>query len=274
MCEFCHKHGEGKKWYLQTKNFVEELLTEEGKSYIIDLYEKFEEMIATGLSLADKVDLSDPAIKEALASRQEQQKQIHWGQVVPLEDVENILDLTLTVVRMRCPCRSVLNGVYDARFCFHFATFKSDFWPKGIFEQWPDWSRDLDVVTREEAKKEFHKFDRQGLVHTVWTWATPFVGSFCNCGFRDCMGFRAMERGSRPFFKAEYVAAIDIEKCNGCRDCMKLCNFGAIIHSAASEKCTVNQMQCFGCGLCRVVCPRDAITLFDRNAIPVLAQEW
>ena len=26
MCEFCTEHGEGKKWYLQMKNYSEELL--------------------------------------------------------------------------------------------------------------------------------------------------------------------------------------------------------------------------------------------------------
>ena len=29
MCEFCTKHGEGKKWYLQMKNYSRELLLEE-----------------------------------------------------------------------------------------------------------------------------------------------------------------------------------------------------------------------------------------------------
>ena len=29
MCEFCTKHGEGKKWYLQMKNYADELLHEE-----------------------------------------------------------------------------------------------------------------------------------------------------------------------------------------------------------------------------------------------------
>lgn len=28
MCEFCHKHGEGKKWYLQAKNYSEDLLSD------------------------------------------------------------------------------------------------------------------------------------------------------------------------------------------------------------------------------------------------------
>lgn len=25
MCEYCHKHGEGKRWYLQAKNYSEDL---------------------------------------------------------------------------------------------------------------------------------------------------------------------------------------------------------------------------------------------------------
>ena len=29
MCEFCTKHGEGNKWYLQMKNYADQLLYEE-----------------------------------------------------------------------------------------------------------------------------------------------------------------------------------------------------------------------------------------------------
>ena len=28
MCEFCIKHGEGKKWYLQAKNYSDDLLSD------------------------------------------------------------------------------------------------------------------------------------------------------------------------------------------------------------------------------------------------------
>jgi hypothetical protein len=28
MCEFCHKHGEGQKWYLQAHNYSEDLLSD------------------------------------------------------------------------------------------------------------------------------------------------------------------------------------------------------------------------------------------------------
>jgi hypothetical protein len=28
LCEFCHKHGEGEKWYLQVKFYSEDLLSD------------------------------------------------------------------------------------------------------------------------------------------------------------------------------------------------------------------------------------------------------
>jgi MinD superfamily P-loop ATPase len=55
---------------------------------------------------------------------------------------------------------------------------------------------------------------------------------------------------------------------------MKLCNFGAISYAASGQKCTVNQTQCYGCGVCRSLCHKDAVTLLDRNAIPALVNEW
>jgi len=293
VCEFCLKHGEGKKWYLQTKNYAEEFLNENLKKFLTDHWETLEATLVPGMAAMDRLmaaprdkpataepATAEPATAEpttakaAPPQRQEEQRIQIGAQIIPIEDAENILDLTVSIARIPCLCRSALHGVYDRRFCYVFAAFKSDFWPKGMFEQFPDLSREFEVLTKEEAKKELWKLDRQGVVHTVWTYGTPFTGSFCNCAPSDCLGFRAMESGLRPFFKGEYIAAIDIEKCNGCRDCMKFCNFGAIQYSPASDRCTINQFQCFGCGLCRVECARDAITLWDRNAIPALAKDW
>ncbi len=28
MCDFCHKHGEGPKWYLEANNYAEDLLSD------------------------------------------------------------------------------------------------------------------------------------------------------------------------------------------------------------------------------------------------------
>ena len=39
MCEFCHKHGEGEKWYLQAKNYSEDLLSDlKRRKFIHDFF--------------------------------------------------------------------------------------------------------------------------------------------------------------------------------------------------------------------------------------------
>lgn len=271
MCEFCTQHGEGEIWYLRLENYLEErLATEEQRQFPNTLYENLENWAAHSWAAVNAVD--DPG--ELVRVGFEEMKKEHWGQILPLEDVEKIFDLSLNMVRIPCPCRLALHGVKEHRSCYHVVATPSNFW-KDMFDQWPDVSGELDVVTVEEAKADFLKFDEQGLIHSVWSFGSPFLGAICNCTPMDCLSMRGLfYGGQRPFFKAEYVATIDAEKCIGCRDCMSFCHFGAISYSSSSEKCMVRQMACFGCGLCRAACPNDAITLFDRNAIPQLVNEW
>ena len=75
-------------------------------------------------------------------------------------------------------------------------------------------------------------------------------------------------------FRAEYVAEVDPDKCIGCRQCMRVCQFGAITYSASSEKAVVDKRWCYGCGICRSVCKQDAIELKDRAEVPEVANLW
>jgi ferredoxin len=276
MCEFCKEHGEGKKWYLQAKNYSRELYNEERKQMIKEFFEKYEERAATHFGGLDQMRMADPAAVEAMLPMVvAEQKKNHWGQVVPIEEVEQILDMAANIVRLPCGCRSTLRGLYDARYCFGVTSFKEG-WADIL--EYPDYSTDLERLTAAEAKKAIQKLDRNGLVHTVWAFITPYIGGVCNCTATDCLAMKARLRSGLPvafpFFKAEHVAVIDLESCSGCRDCVKNCNFGAISYSPSLHKCYINQFQCYGCGICRAVCPKDAITLRDRNAIPALAKEW
>jgi hypothetical protein len=41
MCEFCHKHGEGKKWYLKAENYSEDLLSDlNRRKFIADFFSR------------------------------------------------------------------------------------------------------------------------------------------------------------------------------------------------------------------------------------------
>jgi len=75
-------------------------------------------------------------------------------------------------------------------------------------------------------------------------------------------------------FRAEYVAKVSAESCNGCRACMRVCQFGAIGYSAANKKAMIDPTRCYGCGICRASCNKDAIILEERVKVPVAAHLW
>lgn len=56
------------------------------------------------------------------------------------------------------------------------------------------------------------------------------------------------------------IAAVDVEACIGCGDCVPACPFGAI-EIDEGKKAIINPTLCKGCGMCTPVCPTDAIDL-------------
>ncbi len=274
MCEFCVQHGEGKKWYLQANNYSRDLLNCERIHYAFDIVNNLDTWGVNWARELDKVIATDPLLKDQyIAKRTKYFKRVHYGQVIPLEDLEKVIDMTSSVIRLPCICRSGLRGRYDYRYCFGVTTSIPVF--RNFLELYPDFSSDLEVLTKDKAKETFKIHDHNALVHTVWTFKTPFIAAICNCTKDDCFPLKQrVNNGLNMFFKAEYVASVDWDRCVGCQDCMKSCNFGAISYSAPMEKCQVNQHQCYGCGVCRAVCPHEAIILHDRNATPLVANEW
>jgi ferredoxin len=275
MCETCVQHGEGKKWYLQAKNFEKEVL--KGVAVVRGMIASggmSEENAVNFHVQFDKIVASDLSAAKGLLTAQTERRKNSNGQIVPIEDAEQILNLSSNIVRLSCPCRR-LRGVHDARYCIGLNVGAKEL---ETMAEYPDYARDFEVLSKEEAKKLFREFDREGLVHTVFAH-TPFILGICNCDSTYCQALAGRARWSHLGFnggitKAEYVSSVDWEKCNGCRECMKLCNFGAISYSAAVKKCSINQFKCCGSGLCRSTCPTRAITMRDRNTIPMLAKDW
>jgi ferredoxin len=138
----------------------------------------------------------------------------------------------------------------------------------------PDNSR-LETVPKEEALQQFRRFENDGLCHSVWTFVAPFIGGICNCDRSDCGAMQStVVHGLPVMFRAEYVAEADPERCNGCRACMRVCQFGAIGFSAANKKVSIDQGRCYGCGVCRSGCTKDAIQLVGRSTVPAAANRW
>ncbi|MDH4292138.1 MAG: 4Fe-4S binding protein, partial [Dehalococcoidia bacterium] len=242
MCEFCHKHGEGEKWYLNAENYSEDLLSDlKRRKFIADFFSLAEESPGL-LERLGKLRVMPRFIKSAIVTyRVGRWKELHYGQVLPIEDVERVFGLVSNVVRLPCYCRHINLGT-EQRFCYGVSLAPQEGEMFKIIREidmdyltGPDTSG-LEELTKEEALENFRQYEKEGLCHTVWTFVTPFIGGICNCDRSDCGAMQAtLTRGVPYMFRAEYVAEVNPELCNGCRQCMRVCQFGAIGYSAANK---------------------------------------
>jgi ferredoxin len=273
MCQFCHQHGEGKKWDLNAANYAEELFTEAARKSFVDVErplrgEPMRELNGVALSVFERAPWLIRWIAEP------HQRDVHWGQVVPLEDALQVVDMLDWVIRLPCTCRASLTGNKNARYCFGIGFAPLEVPWRDFFRQAVDPSVSLETLTREQAKQALTDYDRQGAMHSVWTFKSPYIGGLCNCD-RDCQAHRYQTKiGFQVMYRAEYVAQTDPDQCTGCRRCMQQCLFGAIQYSLAQDKCAVDQTKCYGCGVCRSVCQHDAISLVPRESVPAAAGRW
>jgi ferredoxin len=289
MCEFCTEHGEGKKWYLEMKNYADELLYEElsaAQRGVVQATTRYEwqdrfwqsfvlpairgvapapEGAPDGQPPAERPE-PPPSEGEVVARR----KIEHFGQVLPIEDVEHVIDLVDSITRLPCGCRFFTTGKADKRYCFGFGIDKMN-----ILGEFPDAASSLEVLDKEEAKRIFRQYDEEGLMHSIWTGVTPYVLGLCNCD-HDCGAYKGYieMRGAPSFFRAEYICETDWDLCTGCKSCMSQCQFGAQFYSSVLGKVYIDPTRCFGCGVCRAACPNDAIALIPREDRPQAANVW
>ena len=256
MCDFCHQHGEGKKWYLAMQNYSQELLAQNGRrKFIANFLKYIEEEGGKAIAKLDEWSMNHAIYRYIQPLALRVQKRDHFGQVVPIEDVDQIIDMQDSIVRLPCVCRSLTTG-QKVRYCFGIGASLD-----GSLANYPEYAEGLEVLNKAEAKKLLHEFDKQGLVHSVWTFKTPFIGGLCNCD-QDCLAYRTevKARVTQVMFRAEYFAAVNWELCTGCRRCMSQCQFGAIQFSHTHKKTTIDYRLCYGCGVCRAVCAHNALT--------------
>jgi ferredoxin len=187
---------------------------------------------------------------------------------VPIEEVEQILALVEGVIRLPCVCRMVSTGKTNARFCYGLTL------DQRLHASLDD-SFSLEVLAPGEALTAIRKLDQEGLVHSVWTFKTPYIGGLCNCD-QDCMAFRITHerRFFQNMFRGEAIASVELETCNGCRNCLRQCQYGALRFSATNKKVLVDARACYGCGVCRAACHREAISLQPRSAHPIAHDIW
>lgn len=266
---------------MRAENYSEDLLSDLRRRRFIADFLKDPVETGNGIEAAKGLQklplVVQTVVRSALVKKQ---KKMHYGQVVPIEAVEEILGFASSVTRLPCICRQFATGS-EHRYCYGVSLVPSD--QSRMLEVMRSIDADyltgpdvvgLEEVPKDEALEQMRALEKKGQYHSVWTFISPFIHGFCNCD-RDCLALKATKAYAFPvMFKAEHVAAVDPDRCIGCRACMAACNFGAMRYSLANEKVDIEATECYGCGICRAYCTKDAITLRDRAAVPEAANSW
>jgi len=275
MCQYCMTHGYGKTWYKNAMNYARQMYKlKKGKSSK-DLGRDPEG--AAALIIAEAVEARGLKPEEFPRLRHMANKvaqEMVVGQVVTLEDAMTMVELASPIALMGCICRKITRGRLedneDSYTCMGLGIgmFKWDRWPER-------YKGGVHFVTVEEAKQWLTKWHKKGMVASLMTHGTPYIGGLCMCDYPDCLAIRyRLDYGINQLIKGEFVAIVDYDKCTGCGTCVERCQFGAIKFEVTIEKTNIDQFRCFGCGVCQTTCPADAITMVDRKTLPGLKEVW
>jgi len=269
MCEFCTKHGDGQIWFKNAANYADDLMADlTRRKYIRDFFTStIEEGIVT-IGRLETIYRKKKALPERVVrSMIGQANEEHFGQVVTIEDIREIVERAATVVRIPCACRWA--SMKKENRCCYSVSYTPENWYKDFdmsyFGKAPDLG--LESLSPAEAIHQMEELEKDGVVHTIWTMLTPFIGAICNCRPGDCLGLRTLALDVETMYRGEEMAAVDSDLCNGCGSCEEACHFHAISgkEAAGEFKAVVDSLKCFGCGLCRNNCPQDALSMVVRQ---------
>jgi len=269
MCEFCTKHGDGQVWFKNAANYAQDLMADlNRRRYIREFFTATIEAGVDTIGRLESIYRKKKTLPERLVRQMVSQAGVeHFGQVVTIEDIREIVGRAATVVRMPCACRwAALKK--EARCCYS-VSYTPETWYQGLdmgyFGVAPDMG--LESLTPAAAIAQMEALESDGAVHTIWTMVTPFIGAICNCQPGDCLGLRTLALDVETMYRGEEMAVVDPALCSGCGLCAEACHFGAIAGAgaAAEWRTAIDPRKCFGCGLCRNRCPQAAITMVTRD---------
>jgi len=180
-------------------------------------------------------------------------------QVLPLEDVNQVIEKFDTIAVAHCYCRHEKDLIEkpcqtttERENCLHFgqvARFVIDH----------KFGRE---ITKQEAKEIIKKAEADGLVHKTFHEKADIERNeyaICNCCKCCCGTFEMYYKGAMPAHTyTSYIATVDLEECTQCESCVDICPMEAI---ALEDEIIIDKKKCIGCGVCSSNCPVDAIAL-------------
>jgi hypothetical protein len=195
VCQFCVEHGEGERWYLQASNYAFDLENDlRRRDYVVGFVRDFDRMRANSIAIMEFLGgLPKPLERtgKAIASRRMQRH--HFGQPLPIEDCERVFDLATSITRIPCICRMHAPNRRAEEVCLLVTTQPIEPVLSEGFRDYADGPDldDFDRISKEEAVEMTRHCEERGLMHSIWTFQTPFTAAICNCNLESgCMAMR------------------------------------------------------------------------------------
>ena len=85
--------------------------------------------------------------------------------------------------------------------------------------------------------------------------------NICLCCGCCCQVLKNLKRHPQPasLFSSPFVAAVNLDTCEGCGDCIDRCQMEAL--ELDGDTVSLNVDRCIGCGLCVTTCPTESLAL-------------
>lgn len=277
MCRFCVEHGEGERWYLNAKNYAFDLESDlRRREYIVSFIDGFGETHDKAMEWGERLNrLPSPLSRAGKTAISRHMQKVHFGQPVPIEECERILDLATSITVIPCICRMHAPGKRADEVCVLVTTQPIETVLADGFRDYEDGPTldDFHRIDKQQAMALLAECEQSGLMHSIWTFQTPFTAAICNCNLESgCAAMRLTAGyGIKVMWRGEWVARLDQERCTACQACSRVCPFGAISSNGRVE---IRAAECWGCGVCRSACRHQAIKLEERSASPDMANVW
>ena len=228
MCQFCVEHGEGKRWYLAAQNYAFDLDSDlERREYVVDFVRGFDAMRSTAIAAGETLrKLPAPLARLGRNAISRHQEKVHFGQPVPLEDCEQVLGIATSVTVIPCICRMHQRGKAAEEVCLLVTTKPITDVLEEAFSSYDDGPglEDFHTIRRDETMALLRSCEERGLMHSIWTFKTPFTAAICNCNLASgCMAMKLTAGYDiKIMWRGETVAQFNAETCSGCGECAKL----------------------------------------------------
>jgi ferredoxin len=277
VCKFCVEHGEGERWYLNARNYAFDLESDlKRRDYVVRFISHFGDTRASTITWMERLGaMPAPLERAGKAAISRHMQTHHFGQPVPIEECEKILEMATSITVIPCICRMHTPGKKAEEVCV-LVTAKpiEPVLQEGFkdYENGPDLD-DFHTLSVKEAMALLTKSEERGLMHSIWTFETPFAAAICNCNLESgCMAMKLTAGYEmKMMWRGEWVVQLDADKCAQCGRCVDVCPFGAI---ETNGTVTAHATKCWGCGICRSACSHDALTLVERQSVPEVAALW